>query len=324
MSDFLYGRKYRVLVADKGNTALDVSNLRCVFCVEKIANSTSNYAEVAIYNLSPETEALIVKEGMRIIIEAGYQGYLQAQQQGAAQQVITPKQYGVIFDGEVIQPIRDREDNNVDYKLTLVCLDGDSFLNNNIVRMTVNAGLNQRQFVNQIASAALTLTEIGRISPDLSTQALPRGKVFFGMPKKYLRDIARDNSANFWVDDGQIYIAKATDEAPGETIVLSPETGLVGVPQQTQDGVAFKCLLNPAIKLMSMVKIDNSIVRQLKQRIGQIPSMLDQDGQYQAYRVIHYGDTRGDEWYTEVDGVSRYGRKSLLAMLENRQQSPNG
>lgn len=323
MSDFLYGRKYRVLVADKNNTALDVSNLRCVFRVEKTVNTAANYAEVAIYNLSPDTEALIVKEGMRVIIEAGYQGYLETQQQGAAQPVVTPKQYGTIFDGEVIQPIRDREDN-VDYKLTLVCMDGDSFLNNNIVRMTVNAGLNQRQFVNQIASAAMTPTEVGRISPDLSTQNLPRGKVFFGSPKKYLRDIARDNNASFWVDDGQVYIAKATDEAPGEVIVLSPQTGLVGTPQQTEDGVAFKCLLNPAIKLMSMVKINNSIVRQMKQQIGQIPAMLDQDGQYQAYRVIHYGDTRGDEWYTEVDGVSRYGRKSLLAMLENRQQSPNG
>ncbi|MDR7865787.1 MAG: hypothetical protein RIN56_03160 [Sporomusaceae bacterium] len=322
MDNFLYGRKYRVLVADKNNNALDVSNLRCTFRVEKVALQVANHAEVSIYNLSPDTEKVIIKEGMRVILEAGYQGYLKTQQQGAAQQVLAPKQYGKIFDGEVIQAIRDREDV-VDYKLTLVCLDGDSFLNNNIVKMTVNAGLNQRQIVDQIATKAVTPTEIGRISPDLKTQNLPRGKVFFGMPKDYLRDIARDNNANFWVEDGQVYIAKATDTPPGEALVLTPKTGLVGVPQQTFDGVTFKCLLNPAIKLMTMVQIDNSLIRMQKKRLGQIPVPLDDDGQYQAYKVIHYGDTRGNEWYTEVDGVSRYGAAAPL-MLANKIQSPNG
>ena len=62
MSNFLYGRKYRVLVADKDNTALDVSNLRCTFRIEKITNSRANYAEISIYNLSAGTEAQLIKE----------------------------------------------------------------------------------------------------------------------------------------------------------------------------------------------------------------------------------------------------------------------
>lgn len=322
MSNILYGRKYRVLVADKKNTALDVSNLRCVFRIEKVALQVANYAEVTIYNLNAETEQAIVKEGMRVIIEAGYQGYLTTQEQGAAQQTVTPKQYGVIFDGQIIQVLRDREENNVDYRLTLVCLDGDSFLNNNIVAKSISAGFNQRQIAGIVASSAVTPTEIGRISPDLNAQGLPRGKVFLGMPKQYLRDIARDNNANFWVDDGQVYITKVTDTAPGQVIVLTPSTGMVGVPQQTQEGVSFKSLLNPTIKLMAMIKLDNTMIRQQKQQIGQIPAVLDQDGQYQAYKVIHTGDTRGKEWYTEVVGVGRYGKIPL--MLNSPAQSPNG
>jgi hypothetical protein len=303
------------------NTALDVSNLKCAFRIEKVAMQTANYAEVSIYNLSAGTEAEIIKEGDRVIIEAGYQGFLTANTDGTTIENPSPKQYGVIFDGLVIQAIRDKEDN-VSYKLTLVCMDGDSFLANNIIKLSVGAGQNQRQLVETIVSNADTPTDIGRISPDLSAQNLPRGKVFFGTPKQYLKNIASDNNANFWIDDGQVYIAKATDIPPGQALVLTPQTGLIGVPQQTQDGASFKCLLNPNIKLMSMIKLDNTMVRQIKQHVGQLPTMLDKDGQYQVYKLSHYGDTRGDEWYTECEGIGRNG-KNAPTLLSAPIQNPN-
>jgi hypothetical protein len=321
LSNFLYGRKYRVLVAKIDNTALDVSNLKCSFRIEKVAMQTANYAEVAIYNLSAGTEAEIIKEGDRVIIEAGYQGFLTTKTDGTTEETPSPKQYGVIFDGLVIQAIRDKEDN-VNYKLTLVCMDGDSFLANNIIKMSIGGGQNQRQIVETIVSNAETPTEIGRISPDLNTQNLPRGKVFFGTPKQYLKNVAADNNANFWVDDGAVYITKATDIPPGQALVLTPQTGLIGVPQQTQDGASFKCLLNPNIKLMSMVKLDNTMIRQIKQQVGQYPTMLDQDGQYQIYKLSHYGDTRGDEWYTECEGIGRNG-KNAPSLLSVPTQNPN-
>jgi hypothetical protein len=320
LSDFLYGRKYRVLVSKIDNTSLDVSNLKCSFRIEKVAMQTANYAEVSIYNLSAGTEAEIIKDGDRVIIEAGYQGVITTDGNGNKVEA-TPKQYGVIFDGLVIQAIRDKEDN-VNYKLTLVCMDGDSFLANNIIKMSIGGGQNQRQIVETIVSNAETPTEIGRISPDLNTQNLPRGKVFFGTPKQYLKNVAADNNANFWVDDGAVYITKATDIPPGQALVLTPQTGLIGVPQQTQDGASFKCLLNPNIKLMSMVKLDNTMIRQIKQQVGQYPTMLDQDGQYQIYKLSHYGDTRGDEWYTECEGIGRNG-KNAPTLLSVPTQNPN-
>jgi hypothetical protein len=102
---------------------------------------------------------------------------------------------------------------------------------------------------------------------------------------------------------------------------VSPKNGLIGVPEQTQEGVTFRTLLDPRIKLMTMVKIDNSYIRQMRQEIGQYPALLDQDGQYQAYKVCHIGDTRGQEWYTEVEGIGRYGKIPML--LNSALDSPN-
>lgn len=310
MSNFLYGRKYRILVAKGDNTALDVSNLHCTFKIEKVCMQIANYAEIVIYNLSAGTEAEIIKEGDRVVVEAGYQGYITVNPDGTAKEVPSTKQYGKVFDGLIIQAIRDKEDN-VNYKLTLVCMDGDDFLANSIIKMSIASGQNQRQQVEHIVSNATTPSEIGKISPDLNTQKLPRGKVFFGTPKQYLRDIANDNNAQFWVDDGQVHIEKPNDIPDGEALVLTPQTGLIGVPVQTQDGASFKCLLNPSIRLKSMIKIDNSMIRQIKQVVNQLPTILDKDGEYQVYKLVISGDTRGEEWYSECEGVGRTGKNGI-------------
>lgn len=299
MSDFLYIRKYQILVAKTDGTALDVSNLRCTFHIEKTYHAKANYSEIVIYNLSAETEGTIINEYDRVIVNAGYQG---VDPNG------NPKQYGKIFDGNIIQCLRDREDDNVNYKLTLICGDADNYLNSAFVKQTMNAGITHRQMINALASQATITTDIGKISPDLKEVQLPRGKVFFGTPKQYLREIAADNNASFWMDNGEIHVEKPTDNF-GQAIVVTPETGLIGTPQMASDGgISIKMLLNANIGLMSMIKLDNSNIRQAKLQGKQKPTMLDQDGQYQAYKIIHDGDTRGQNWYTSITGVSRTGK----------------
>lgn len=302
-----YGRKYQILVSNSEGKALDVSNLRCTFRIERTGYQAINFAEISIYNLTGTTEAGIIKEGMRVIVNAGYED----------------GQYGKIFDGDIFQPLRDRE-NNLDYKLTLHCIDGDSLLNNRIVKFTVNAGINQRQMLDQIAAYAYTPEQIGHITEDMSDKILPRGKVFFGEPKKYFRQIAQDNNAQFYANDGQLHISKLTDVPAGEALVISPTNGLIGVPQQVDYGVSFRCLLNPIIKVTNpamLVKLDNSIIREQKLQYGQLPTILDQDGVYKVAKVVHIGDTRGNDWYTEVTGISSPGK--IPMMLSTVNQSPN-
>lgn len=302
-----YIRKYQILVVNGENKALDVSSLRCTFRIEKMGYQAINFSEVSIYNLTGKTEQGIIQGGMRVIVNAGYEG----------------GPYGKIFDGDIFQPIRDRE-NNLDYKLTLHCMDGDSILNNKIVKLTVNAGINQRQMIDQIATQAYTPKQVVHITPDLSDKTLPRGKVFFGEPKKYFRQISQDNNAQFYVNDGQIHISKITDVPPGEALVISPENGLIGTPQMVDHGITFRCLLNPIIKVNNppmLVKIDNSFIRQQKIQYGQLPTILDQDGIYKVAKLIFIGDTRGNDWYTEVTGISSPGK--IPVMLDTFNRSPN-
>ncbi|MFP3391021.1 phage protein [Brevibacillus sp. SIMBA_040] len=290
IGNVLYGRRYRVLVSNGKGTALDVSDLRCVFDIKKTLTPQPNFSTVTIYNLNTETENQVINEGDTVIVEAGYEG----------------EQYGLIFRGNVIQAIRGKEDG-VDYKLILNSVDGDRFLNNGMVALSVVKGQTARSQIGIVTSQAKVPTQQGTISNYLQPAALTRGKVFFGLGKDYLRQIAQSNAATFYLEDGKVNIITAQDYPPNEIVDLSPESGLIGTPMQTDFGVSFKCLLNPRLKINSLVRIDNSQIQAQTFQFGQIQRGLDAAGIYRIIGIRQNGDTRGDAWYTECDTVSQAG-----------------
>lgn len=286
----LYGRKYRIIVSLNGENALDVSDMHCTFNCVKNALMEPNYSQVAIYNLSAKTENTVMQEGSRIVIEAGYEG----------------DQYGIVFDGNILQPIREKEDGNT-YKLTLIAIDGDAFYNGAFVVSSLVKGQTSRSIINHCTGKASVSAQIGSISESLSSAKLTRGKVLFGQSKDYLRQVAKSENATYYTDNGKVNIVKATDFNKNEIIELSPSSGLVDVPEQLNYGVHGKCLLNPRVKLNSLIHIDNSLVR-AQQASQTAQYTLDNDGIYRVIKVTYIGDTRGDDWYTEFETVSQAGQ----------------
>lgn len=329
VSSYLWMRKWKILVVDaQDNEALNVSDLHVKFTVKK-AHEVANYSTIEIYNLTAETEQKILKEGDRVIVEAGYEGYLSTAADGTVQEIkdekgnAQDKQYGKIFDGKIIYPSR-RKENNTDYVLSLLCVDGDNILNANFVSKTLNKGINQRQILEAVCEKSITKIPTNNVTQGLSGQKLPRGKVIFGEPKDYISDMARGNGASYWIEDGKLNMTKLTDVAADEAIVQTPTTGLVGLPTQTQYGASFKLLLNPAVKMGTLVQLKNSEIAEAQVTPGQKQTPLDDEWIYQVIEVTHTGDTNGNDWYTVCNAVSRYGKGTLAAMLANAQQNPNG
>lgn len=329
MSSYLWMRKWKILVVDdQDKEALNVSDLHVKFTVKK-SREINNYSTVEIYNLTAATEQKILKEGDRIIIEAGYEGYLTTSADGSVQEAkdvegnVQEKQYGVIFDGKIIYPSR-RKENNTDYVLSLLCVDGANVLAKNFIAKTLNKGVNQRQILDAVCEKSKTKIPTNSITQGLSGQKLPRGKVIFGEPKDYISDIARGNGASYWVNDGKLNMIKLADAAKDEALVQTPTTGLVGMPTQTQYGANFKLLLNPAVHMWSLVQLKNSEIAEAQVTPGQAQMPLDKEWIYQVIELTHTGDTMGNDWYTSCVAVSRYGKGVLPALMANNSQNPNG
>lgn len=315
-----------------------MSDLHCTFEVHKRRSQGGSYAIVKIYNLAAETEKLIINDGDRVIIEAGYDGSMGADQKNDKvknskdvgekkteedKQKETTGQYGVIFDGQVIYPTRDRE-TNADYVLTLSCIDGNQPLGFNYIQMSVNKGLNQRQIFETACNGGSVRTEWAHLTNGLSEQRLPRGKVFFGRTFDYIDDICRGNNALYFFDGDKVNLYKLTDVTDDEALVVDPFVGLIGIPQQTTHGLNFRVLLNPNIRLATKIKISNSEIKEQTLTAGQKQLPLDEDWIYQAIEVTHRGDTRGNDWYTDVVGLSRHGAAALPGILSDGSTYVNG
>lgn len=280
-------RKWRITVSPQnGGSGLDVSNLRCVFHAEKKLDETPNYSQIAITNMAMSTISQI-RPGDRVTVEAGYEN----------------GNFGLIFSGDVVQPYVERTEV-VDINLILVCQDADVFLNSAFTAKTLEKGSSNQDVIAACVQGS-NVTQ-GLITDKLAAQsAFIRGKVMFGKSADYLRRAAYSADSQFYVEDAEINIISAEDYRPGTAVELNPDTGLIGDPSQTDDGVSVKCLLNPSIKLNTLIHVSaESIKRKMVSKEGDATPELPADGVYRVVKITYDGDTHGDDWYCTIEAVS--------------------
>lgn len=243
-SQIMYGRRCRIIISDKNNNGFDISNLRVVFdCIKSMATEP-NMSIIKIYNLNVSTENKIMNDGERVTIEAGYEGKL----------------FGQIFDGDIIQTIRYKEDATT-FVLELVAIDCDKSINFNFVNFSLVKGQTQRTQINELSTRAGNPVSLGSISSKLNTKTLTRGKTFFGKQSDYVRQLARSNQLQSYYEDGKINVINMEELPEGEILEINPESGLIGFPEQTDFGVQIKSLINPLLKVNTLFHIDNSLIR---------------------------------------------------------------
>lgn len=297
MSVQQYLRKASLIVGDANGNGLDLSELRFSFAIRRGDLQTPNSADIRVYNLSDQTadsirQTLPTPEFTRVVIQAGYEG-----------------NYGVIFDGEIKQVRRGRE-SPTDTYLDITAADGDSAYNFAISAVSIAAGTPQ---TDQIGAVLQGMAQYGISKgylPELKGNPLPRGKAVFGMTRDELRKLAKNTSTSWSIQDGKVNFVPLTAYMPGEIPVLTSQTGVIGLPEQTQDGIKIRCLLNPNIKIGQVVQLDNASIQRYRYNLAlnqqaqnlmtEQGNKLNNDGYYYVMVADHSGDTRGNPWFTDL------------------------
>ena len=280
----LYGRRYKLIIGMGGTKGIEVTNLHCIFTVEKSMSEDPNPSIIQIHNLAPGTRNNILANARRVIIEAGYEG----------------PQYGLIYDGDIVRGLK-RGPNSIDKITELVAQDGDAFLNGGFISVSYAAGYTSEDIFRSMTRVGDNKVSMGAVSENMKNTQLARGKAMFGQPKDYLHNIAKSEGALFYVCDRKINMVKPMDLPVSEIVSLSPRSGLVGTPEQTEDGIKGLCLLNPLLNLNTLVHVSNEFVQQ-EASLGGLST-----GVYKIISLRHVGDSRGDEWHTEFIGIAQPG-----------------
>lgn len=304
MSQF---RRRASLTIEFAERTLDLSELRFSFRTTQSDFLTPNSATIRVYNLAEQTRLAVesLTEFKTVRLSAGYEG---------------ESQFGEIFSGTVKQTRHGRElgKGNVNSFVDILAADGDIALDSGFAMGSKQA--NETTARQQIDALAADMgVEVGYVM-DLPPGALSRGKVQYGLARDILRNLGATHNARASIQKGKLQLVPLGGFIPttvAEVVVLNSKTGMVGIPEVTQDGVKTKALLNPNITVSGVVQINNEDVKDLllsgnilyvDQRLETLPGLkpivAPGDGYYKVLVCEHVGDTRGNDWYTEITGLA--------------------
>lgn len=304
-----YGRKASLLVVKpvsapaEGQPArsvapekvLDLSNMHFQFKTQNQDEEGPSNVVVRVFNLNESTKQSLIRfDFSRVVVQAGYEG-----------------QYGVIFDGTIRQ-FRTGRLSATDTYVDILAADGDLAYAYGLVNQTIGAGSTGADRRSALAKA---FEQYGvQMGKDLGATGgvLPRGKVMFGLSRTLMRAECDSVSSTWSIQNGKVNIIPLDGYLPGQAVRLTAATGLIGVPEQTQDGIKVRCLLNPRIVVGGRVQLDNKSINQTIQANPSLPIPANQwatpqfnanvttDGFYRVYVCEHQGDTRGLDYYSDL------------------------
>jgi len=274
---------------------LDLSSLKFRFRTQQFDEESPNTCEIRVYNLSPATVKKVREEYTRVKLAAGYQN----------------STLGQLFDGTIRQ-FRVGRENALDSYLDILAADGDLPYGFGVVNDTVPKGATQDTIVRRIARVSSEPLPIDTLPTILNGTESLRGKVLFGMARDYIRDAAVTNQCTWSIQNGQLQMISTDSYKPGAVVEINTGSGMIGVPELTEQGVSIRCLVNPKIVVGGLIKINNAELNQIIQANPNDPRVfnsvaaiqhlasLSADGLYRVYVIEHSGDTRGVEWYSDL------------------------
>lgn len=298
-----YLRKISVVIADDTGKGFEFSDFRVRFTVRRGDFQSPNSADVRIYNLSKATATKVGKpEFTTLSISAGY-----------------PNNIALIFRGTIKQ-FRTGRINQMDSYVDVTAADGDEAYNFASISQPLAAGAGSNP--SSVANALLTVFKAHGITqgyqPTFPNNGCVRGRVLYGMARDELRDFAWANQCSWSIQDGKLTFIPLTSYVPGNVPLITPNTGLLSVPEQSQQGLHVGILLNPNIKVGQCFKLDSTDINKLRFNLDTSGQNLSNnfilnklvlntpgstaDGLYYAMNVTHSGDTRGhgNDWRTDI------------------------
>ncbi len=299
-------RKVSLLVGADSGEGLDLGEFRITFRVAQWDVSTPNTMVARVYNLKRETVNRIRGEFNRVVLRAGYEGG-----------------FGTIFSG-TIRHTRAVWESATERVIEIYAADGDLAYNWSVVNTTLAAGATSQDVVGAATSAFAQNGVVVGASPDLRLQVYPRGVAVYGMARDVLTDELSGLSMGWSIQNETCQIVERDGYIPGEAIVINAQTGMVGAPELTEDGIIVNCLLNPNLRVAGRVKLNNESIQgfryDLRYTALNMPQTLSTaaDGIYKVLAIDHAGDTRGQEYYSRIICVAPQDGVTIPQALRGR------
>lgn len=254
--------------------------------IEASVTFITNPIKLAIYNLGPDSRAVVQsKVGTKIVVEAGYAGNVKQVCVGSILWANTHKA-------------------GPDYITEIIASDGGYAITNAAINLSFSGYVPYEivigSLIDALAPAGITRgTVVG-----IPQGGYNNGIVLSRSPLEELRDICNKLDLHFSIQNQTVVILPVGLDKGTPPIEISPETGLIGIPELKTQGligpisnpdattptnmVAFKALIRPEIEMFQQLNIKSKFI----------------NGLYIAQRVTHDFDSWEGPFFTECECAS--------------------
>lgn len=241
-------------------------DVRIDFTFERTNSSAANTGRVELYNLNDQTIAEATRSGVKLVVEAGY----------------TTTPLFELFRGDVRDSVVDPKADG-DTVLRFEIEDGGEALTTPVVAQ-FPVGTPVADVLRSVAESVGLVP--GTLLGDL-TARLTRGLTVAGLAEDVLKDLAGQLGGEVTVQDEQVFVLPKGVPNSDEMIVLSPDTGLIGVPVKTEEGIRVQALLVPIVRPGGQFRVESSRLT----------------GNFVAQRVVQAGSNYTNNFYQTIEGV---------------------
>ena len=227
-----------------GRATKTIEGLACDVSVRKSGVPDKNEAKVKVWGLSYESMAQLTMLAFKplesqhnlISIEAGVKG-------GAM---------SLVFEGEIVSAFADFN------AAPDVCMEfeADSGAYPQQVALpsaTVNGEVRAEHLFAQFAAQA------GYSFRNEGVTSSVRDASFAGSPYDKLFKLARYLGCQLIIDDGAVVVTPAGQARRGGSVPLNKDTGLIGYPTFTREGISCRCLFNPCLEFGGLINVQSKV-----------------------------------------------------------------
>lgn len=282
MRQFL--RKARVTFAGPGGFVvnpggLEKVQLRVSFTVSKSVSSKANTFSIKIYNLNESHRNSIGQELDTVMLEVGY----------------TPPEggdnIGIIAKGKIRDYQHDRE--GPDIITTVSCGDGDKAYRRATISKTIKKGTPLPEVVEEIHKE-MKKEGIAKgewsFPEKVKNTKLARPYSMCGSCTRELDTLGRGHGFYWNIQNETMEVIPGDGALPG-MILINAQTGMIGTPTITDNGIKVKALIQPDARPNRQMKVESE---QLK--------MNKKGEKYRISEVDFSGDNQEGDWTMSLTG----------------------
>jgi hypothetical protein len=269
-----FDRRYRFAAGKAGGVGFEIGEadpvgLHIYFNVQKVDVSTANTSKITLWNLNPPHLATLNEKDCIVTLRAGYGSTMP-----------------LIFVGAVSHIETTIDD--ADRMTTIEAVDGRIELRDTYVSLSYKGKINTKKILEDVAGQmGVPVT----FSYNATFADYPDGFSFIGPAKATLDKTCAATSLIWEIQNGILQIKRKNDTMVREVFVVSPDSGLIGIPKKLTEGAENDTdkpkngwevvyFLNGAIGVGDYVKIESKTVT----------------GYFRVHSVEHDGDNLEGDW----------------------------